>query len=130
MHHVTAAAYHHLVRWVERGTPPPTAPPLLVNADGTKVRNELGIAQGGIQLSQTSVPLALNDGDNSGPTFCRLFGAHEPFDEATLHRLYPTHFGYVARVLAADFRNVVAGYLLPADAWENAKNAAAADVGR
>jgi hypothetical protein len=124
MHHVTAAAYHHLERWVQRGTPPPTAPPLEFNADGTKARNELGLALGGIRLSQVSVPLALNDGDNGGPTFCFLFGSYQPFDEATLDRLYPTRLAYVARLAAADFRNVVRGYLLPADALANAREAA------
>jgi hypothetical protein len=130
LHHVTAAAYHHLTRWVERGTPPPTAPPLEVNPDGTKARDELGLALGGIRLSQVSVPVARNTGDNSGPSFCVLFGSHEPFDEATLSALYPTHLGYVGRVLVADLRNVVNGYLLPADALANAREAAESDVGR
>jgi hypothetical protein len=129
LHHVTAAAYHHLARWVRHGTPPPTAPSLQFNADGTKARNELGLALGGIQLSQVGVPVARNDGDNSGLTFCVLFGSHEPFDAATLDRLYPTHLGYVARVLGVDVRNVLNGYLLPADALANAREAVESDVG-
>jgi hypothetical protein len=130
LHHVTAAAYHHLTRWVERGTPPPTAPPLEFNPDGTKARDEFGLALGGIRLSQVSVPVAQNDGENTGPSFCVLFGSYVPFDEATLDRLYPTHLGYVARVLGADFRNLVNGYLLPGDALANAREAAESDVGR
>jgi hypothetical protein len=130
LHHVTATAYHHLTRWVERGTPPPTAPPLQFNADGTKARDELGLALGGIRLSQVGVPVARNTGDNSGPSFCVLFGSHEPLDEATLDGLYPTHFGYVAKVLVADLRNVVNGYLLPGDALTNAREAAESGVGR
>jgi hypothetical protein len=130
LHHVTAAAYAHLARWVERGTPPPTAPPLQFNADGSKVRNEFGLAQGGIQLSQVGVPVATNDGENSGPSFCVLFGSYEPFDQATLDRLYRTHLGYVARVIGADVRNVLNGYLLPADALTNAREAADSEVGR
>jgi hypothetical protein len=117
--HVVAAAYEHLVRWVRRGTPPPVAPPLLFNADGTKSRDALGLAAGGIRLSQVSVPTALNTGDNTGETFCRLFGTHEPFDAATLDRLYPRRTGYLAKVVLADVANVRAGYLLPADAWQN-----------
>jgi hypothetical protein len=124
MHHVTAAAYHHLDRWVRQGTPPPTAPPLLFNADGTRTRDAWGLAQGGIRLSQVSVPRAVNDGDNTGETFCRLFGSHQPFDAPTLKRLYPTRLGYVAKVVGADLRNVLSGYLLPADALQNAREAA------
>ena len=130
LHHVTAAAYAQLARWVERGTPPPTAPPLQLNPDGSKVRNEFGLAQGGIQLSQVGVPVATNDGENSGPSFCVLFGSYEPFDQVTLDRLYPTHLGYVARVIGADLRNVLNGYLLPADALSNAREAAESGVGR
>ncbi len=64
--HVTAAAYAHLERWVRRGTPPPTAPPIAFNPDGTKARDALGLVRGGIRLSQVDVPTALNTGDNAG----------------------------------------------------------------
>ena len=123
LHHVIAAAYDHLVRWVRYGAPPPSAPPLEFNADGTKARDELGLAKGGIRLSQVAAPTALNTGDNSGETFCVLFGTHVPFDKATLKRLYPTKGRYVAAVAKADARNVKAGYLLPADARDNLREA-------
>ncbi|CAM4048876.1 alpha/beta hydrolase domain-containing protein [Kibdelosporangium persicum] len=130
MHHVTAAAYDHLRRWVEHGTPPPTARPLEFEADGiTKKRDTFGLAVGGIRLSQVSVPIALNTGDNSGETFCRLFGTHVPFDEQTLDRLYPRRGGYVSQVAAADAVNVHAGYLLPADARRNLRDALASGIG-
>lgn len=130
MHHVTGAAYDHLVDWVERGTPPPTAQPLELNADGTKVRDELGLAQGGIQLSQVEVPTALNTGDNAGETFCVLFGTHRPFDDALLDELYPSHGRYVAQVARADRANLRAGYIVRADALGNVVDAARSDVGR
>ncbi|MEV0716610.1 alpha/beta hydrolase domain-containing protein [Asanoa sp. NPDC050611] len=128
--HVTAAAYAHLIRWVRQGTPPPTAPPIEFNADGTKARDALGLVRGGIRLSQLAVPTALNTGDNAGESFCFLFGTHRPFDEATLDSFYRTHVGYVARVVATDVRNVAAGYLQPADAAENLRDALRSDVGR
>jgi Alpha/beta hydrolase domain len=130
VHHVTGAAYDHLTRWVEDGTPPPTAEPLALNPDGTKVRDELGLAQGGIRLSQVEVPTALNTGENSGPTFCRLFGTYQPFDEARLDALYPRHGSYVHRVAAVDRANVRAGYITKADAWENLLEAVRSDIGR
>jgi hypothetical protein len=130
VHHVTAAAYHHLRAWVERGMPPPTAQPLLVNPDGSKQRDEHGLALGGIRLSQVAVPTALNTGDNSGPSFCRLFGTHRPFDQATLDALYPNRGRYVSRVVTTDASNVRAGYLLAPDARENLRDALNSDVGR
>lgn len=126
VHHVTAAAYDHLRRWVERGTPPPLAEPLRFEADGvTKARDELGLALGGIRLSQVSAPRALNTGDNSGESFCRLFGSHQPFDERTLAGLYPAPGRYVSSVVRADHANVRAGFLLPADAKANRRDAVA-----
>ncbi|WP_447007816.1 alpha/beta hydrolase domain-containing protein [Saccharothrix isguenensis] len=126
MHHVTAASYDHLRRWAERGTPPPTAPPLEFEADGvTKKRDALGLALGGIRLSQVSAPRAENTGDNTGETFCRLFGAHVPFDAATVARLYPNRGDYLHRVVTADVANVHAGYLLHADARRNLADAVA-----
>jgi hypothetical protein len=128
--HVVTASYDHLVRWVERGTPPPTAEPLQFNPDGTKARDELGLALGGIRLSQVEVPTALNTGDNGGESFCRLFGTHVPFDEATLDELYPSHGSYVRAVGQIDRRNVRAGYLHPADARQNHLDAAHSPIGR
>ncbi|MGH9212068.1 MAG: alpha/beta hydrolase domain-containing protein [Acidimicrobiales bacterium] len=130
LHHVVGAALNRLVRWVERGTPPPSAPPLELNPDGTKVRDELGLAVGGISLSQVGAPIALNTGDNAGESFCRLFGTHVPFDDATLDQLYPSHGHYVLDVALADIRNVRAGYITPADARENLVAAIHSDVGR
>ena len=125
---VIESAYGHLARWVEGGAPPPSAPYL--EFDGlTKVRNELGLAQGGIQLSQVAVPVALNTGSNSGPSFCILLGTHRPFDEAQLDELYRNHGQYVSGVARSDDANVAAGYLLEADAEENQRAAAHASVG-
>ena len=126
---VIESAYGHLARWVDGGAPPPSAPYL--EFDGlTKVRNELGLAQGGIQLSQVAVPTALNTGSNSGPSFCILLGTHRPFDEAQLHELYRNHGQYVSGVARSDDANVAAGYLLQADAEENQRAAAQSGVGR
>jgi hypothetical protein len=130
LHHVVAAAHDHLVRWVRLGTAPPTAEPLRFNPDGTKARDELGLALGGIRLSQVRVPIALNTGDNAGESFCRLFGTHQPFDAATLDRLYRNRGAYVARVVHADLANLRAGYLLPADARQNLADALDSGVGR
>lgn len=130
VHHVTAAAYQHLAGWVERGVPPPTAEPLAFHPDGTKQRDALGLAVGGIRLSQVAVPTALNTGDNTGPSFCVLFGTYRPFDEATLDTMYPSHGRYVLSVAATDAHNLLAGYLLPFHALQNLRDALTSPVGR
>ncbi|WP_238007180.1 alpha/beta hydrolase domain-containing protein [Dactylosporangium sp. AC04546] len=123
MDHVTAAAYAHLIRWVRTGTPPPSAPPLRFAADGTKARDEHGLALGGIRLSQVAAPTALNTGDNAGESFCRLFGTHQPFDPPVLRELYRNRADYVAQVVRADLANIRAGYLLAPDAAQNLRDA-------
>jgi hypothetical protein len=123
------AAYGHLARWADGGSPPPHAPYLEFSGT-TKVRNALGLAQGGIQLSQVAVPTALNTGSNSGPSFCILFGTHVPFDDAQLAQLYRNHGAYVSGVDRVDAGNVAAGYLLAADAEENQRAAAQSSVGK
>ena len=130
LHHVTAAAYDHLARWSKGGAPPPIADRLDFNPDGTKARNELGLALGGIRLSQVEVPIALNNGDNAGASFCVLFGTHIPFTDATLDELYPNHGRYVSAVTAVDNRNVRDGFIVRADAQENHLEAARSDIGK
>jgi Alpha/beta hydrolase domain len=129
LHQVLGAAYDHLVRWVEGAGPPPTAEPLAFGPDGTKARDELGLAVGGIRLSQVEVPIARNTGDNSGSGFCRLFGSHEPLDPATLATLYASNDAYVRAVRAVDQANVAAGYIGAQDAHRNRAEARRSGVG-
>jgi Alpha/beta hydrolase domain len=129
LHQVLGPAYDHLARWADDGTPPPTAEPLAFNPDGTKARDALGIAQGGLRLSQVQVPTALNTGDNSGAGFCRLFGTHIPFDAATLDQMYPSHDAYADMVKATGLANVAAGYIGAQDEHRNRIEANRSDVG-
>lgn len=125
---VLAAAYDHLVAWVD-GVQPPSAPYLEFNGL-TMVRNELGLAQGGIQLSQLAVPTAINTGRNAGDTFCFLFGTHLPFDNDQLASLYRNHGAYVSQVAQVNEANAAAGYIQQADAAANVREAAQSDVGK
>ena len=127
---VIEAAYAHLTRWVDGGAPPPHAPYLEFSGPTTKARNELGLALGGIQLSQVAVPTALNTGSNSGPSFCILFGTHIPFGDEQLDALYRNHGRYVSGVARTDEANVQAGFILEADAEENQREAAHSSVGK
>ena len=94
------------------GTPPPTAPRVDVLSEGPPVvlnRTGLGLATGGIQLSQQAVPTAVENAINSGPGLCILYGSHTPLDAATLAQLYGNHHAYVSAVSDGNNDNVEAG---------------------
>jgi hypothetical protein len=131
--HVLNAVYGHISRWVSDGTPPPTAPRVDVLSAGPPVvlnRTSLGLATGGIQLSQHAVPTAVENGINSGPGLCFLYGSHTPFDAATLARLYRNHGAYVSAVGHVTNDNLAAGYILNEDAQTDMQQAAQSDIGK
>ena len=124
---VLNAAYGHISRWISHGTLPPTAPRVDVLSEGPPVvlnRTSLGLATGGIQLSQEAVPTAVENGINSGPGLCFLYGSHTPLDAATLAQLYRNHHAYVSAVSDVNNDNVEAGYILSDDAEANIFEAA------
>jgi hypothetical protein len=126
------AAYDHLVRWVEHGTPPPTAPLIEGQFQGTTfiiARDSYGNALGGLRLPAFEVPIGTNNGaDNGGPAFCLLYGFFKPFDDATLHSLYPTHDTYVHAFRHATYEALKAGYIVKEDAEEMIEDALKAEI--
>jgi hypothetical protein len=90
---VIMAALAGLEEWVRTGTPPTKAHRIETTGTGasaTIVRDEHGIARGGIRTPLVDAPLATNDGgDNGGGPMCFLFGRTIPLDAATLGELYP-----------------------------------------
>jgi hypothetical protein len=128
-YHVVSAAHDHLVRWVQDGTPPPTAP--LIQMNGPFVaRDALGLALGGIRIADLAVPTALNTGANGGPSFCILFGTHVPFDQATLDELYPNHGNYVAQVREVVNQNLADGYITKHAGQATTTDAAQSGIGQ
>ena len=131
--HVLHAAFDHLVRWVDDGTAPPTAPPLDTSSVGPPAvftRDAHGNALGGIRLAAHAVPTATNTGMNSGSQrFCGLYGTHEPFDAATLARLYPSAEVYRDAVKEVAAANLAAGYILEHDAKATVREAERSDIG-
>jgi hypothetical protein len=111
------AALHHLKRWVDGGAPPPSQP--LIEFAGERpdvVRDEHGIARGGVRLPQADAPVATNSSipvtrDFSGS----LRGSNQPFGPAKLDALYGSEKNYLARFAEAAQRAVSAGVLLPHD---------------
>jgi hypothetical protein len=132
--HVANAAFDHLTNWISGGVEPPTAPPLEVISSSPVVlaRDAYGNVLGGIQLSQHAVPTATNTGVNGPfwPSFCFLFGSHQPFDEDTLDFLYPNHGMYVSQVVRVVNENLADGYIVNFDAIATKKKAAQSAIGK
>ena len=129
-HFAHNAAYNHLVRWVKHGIAPPTAPRIEFATPFSIARDENGNALGGIQLPQHAVPTALNSGQNSGGGFCILYGTHQPFDDAKLAELYPSHGKYVSKVVHSTIENLKAGYMVWEDSFLTTIEAAHSDIGK
>jgi len=134
-HYIVGHAYDLLVRWITKGVPPPSAPRIevtTVGAPGTPsviARNSLGLALGGIQLSELAVPTALNVGVNSGPGACVRWGYSIPFDVDELDSLYPSHDGYVDQVVEVTSGNISNDYIDAADGQQSISRAIYSDVG-
>lgn len=110
------AALVHVHHWINGGPPPPTQP-LIEVEEGTPpriVRDEFGIAVGGVRLPEVEVPIARNIGAlDVADHLAGLSGLTEPFAPEQIKRLYPTHADYVARVTQAAEAAVRGGATLP-----------------
>lgn len=129
------AAFEHLVKWIKEDVRPPSAEPLRVARMMPELefaRDEYGNILGGIQLAEHAIATAKNTGMNTGVTnrFCFLYGSHEPFDEETLDRLYPSHEAYVESVREVVRQNLEDGYILPFAAERTIREAEASNIGR
>jgi hypothetical protein len=162
-YHVLNAAFDATQRWLAEGVEPPSAPPIELKqlpataanaavaaetgrgrsgAAGPRweiVRDENGLARGGIRLAAVAAPIAKNTGDNvgnvgaatgGGERNCRLMGSSEPFDAVRLAALYPSRDVYVARVKDATEKNLKAGFITKADAEATIRDAEKLKIGR
>lgn len=122
--YVIAAAIDAIGKWIG-GVQPPHAPSLVLPV----TRDPFGNALGGIRLAPFTVPIATDQGPNSGPGTCFLNGVHIPFETAVVDSLYPSHQAYVQAIRQAADKNVADGFLLKDDAQELVANAISAAVG-
>ena len=124
--HVVGAAVHHLKQQVETGAVPPSAPALMLAADGQSIaRDANGNALGGVRLAHVEVPTARADGVQ-----CGNVGAWVPFDTAQLAALYPSQADYVAKVTAAVDASVAAGFVRAEDGAKTIAEARSSVIGR
>jgi hypothetical protein len=111
---VVEAAYRRLQEWLETGTPPPEQPRIEFAHDPAKVvRDEHGIARGGIRLPQIEVPLATNSAIAApGNPLGFLGGSCVPFPRERVRALDGTAT-YPARFEQATSATEKAGLVLP-----------------
>ncbi len=125
---VVDAALRHLEAWLVDGTPPPVQPRIAFEGDPPQVvRDDDGIARGGIRLPQVDVPLAHNSAIQQSPdVFSRLVGFHEAFPEEKVRALYGDRATYLQRYDEATRAAVAAEVILPRDVDPLLAEAAAA----
>lgn len=111
------AAFHHMQRWLADGTPPPAQPKVEFAGEPAEVvRDEHGIAKGGIRLPQADVPLAQNSAiPLKDDVFAYLGGSSHAFPPEKVRALYGDKASFLAGFEAAARRAVAAGVLLPRD---------------
>ena len=127
---VVQAAFAALVDWVVDGTSPPTSPRIELDEAGEVVRDDLGIAQGGIRTPDVDAPVAVHSGENpSTDIICVLFGSTEPLTDDQLADLYADHDDYVAQVTASAEQAVAEGHLLQRHADAMIAQAESSDIG-
>jgi hypothetical protein len=111
--------------WVSDDTDaPPIAPRGVYSDPSTLVRDQYGIAEGGIRYPELTVPTGTNDGVNSPGTggnplfngFCGLLGSNTLFERSTLDSLYTDHADYVNQYSDAVDAFVATDFMLAEDA--------------
>ena len=111
------AAFHHMQRWLTDDTAPPSQPKVEFAGDPAEVvRDEHGIASGGIRLPQADVPLAQNSAiPLKDDIYAYLGGSSHPFPREKVHAHYGDKATFLAKFEAAAKQSVAAGVLLPRD---------------
>jgi Alpha/beta hydrolase domain len=120
-HYVGQAALSRLVRWVADGVPPPSAPRLDRDNEGSAFRlDQHGNTKGGIRSPWVEAPTAVLSGlGQTGETFAMLFGRTVPFDDATLATIYPKGIAeYVEKFTASLDVAIADGFILVEDRAE------------
>jgi hypothetical protein len=129
-HYVLNAALAHLEEWARNGTPPPHAPHIENDTEDELVllRDDFGIAKGGLRTPWVDVPVAVLSGQASeGEAFLPLFGSTHPFDEARLEELYPGgRSQYLEKFETRLDEAIEGGFILQADRAEILSVAASA----
>jgi Alpha/beta hydrolase domain len=129
-HYVLNAAVARLKEWVRQGIQPPSAAWLQseTGPEPSLIRDDLGLAHGGIRTPWVDAPVAVLSGQgHEGEMFTALFGSTRPFDAEALVRLYPGGRDEYLAIFESRLEETIdAGFILAADREEIVALAAAA----
>ncbi len=119
-HFLVKSALRHLDTWVRDGDAPPEAPRLDVDESGDApafVRDENGVATGGVRTPVVDVPVETLSGEaiEGASIACMLFGSTTPLPEGRLAELYPSADEYLDAYTEAADAAVEAGFVLEED---------------
>jgi Alpha/beta hydrolase domain len=132
-HYVVQAAIAALNKWVRTGEPAPTAPPIQVREidQPEPILDSNGLAQDGVRTPWVDVPIARTSGVGADESImAAIFGSGEPFDAATLQRLYPGGATeYLERFTTALDAAIQSGFIVADDRTEILQLAAATFAG-
>jgi hypothetical protein len=125
-HYVVEAALGSLDHWIKTGRAPSKAEPIRSkpsekpDAPPTLMLDANGLAQDGVRTPWVDVPTSRLSGvGNSGGPLGFMVGVCEPFDAATLDRLYPGgKREYLKKFEASLSSAIEAGFILGADRRE------------
>jgi hypothetical protein len=122
-HYVVQNALACLNRWVSEGKVPPSAEPMKLEERTEPAAFAVdanGLTAGGVRTPWVDVPIARLAGNgNAGSPLAFLVGTSEPFDAATLERLYPAgKKEYLKKFEVALDSAIKAGFILAADRKE------------
>ena len=108
------AAYHHMHRWLAHDAPPPNQPRVEFTDAGEVVRDEHGIAKGGVRLPQADVPLAQNSAiPLAEDIYSVLGGSSHPFSKEKIEALYGDRETFLAKFEASAEAAAEAGVIRP-----------------
>jgi Alpha/beta hydrolase domain len=121
-HYVLQAAIAGLHGWIRTGGAPSKAVRMELD-DGDPRRlvlDQNGLAKGGVRTPWVDVPIARTSGVGTRESpLSHLFGSGEPFDAATVARLYPGGAAeYLDRFTESLDEAIQSGFLLPVDRQE------------
>jgi hypothetical protein len=118
-HYVLQAALAQLHDWVSTGLPAPGGTPVDMIGDQPALDSH-GLVRGGVRTPWVDVPIARTSGVGGDEnTMSSIFGSGEPFDAATVQRLYPDGVAdYLERFTASLDSAITLGFLLAADRAE------------
>jgi hypothetical protein len=118
-----------LHQWVVDGTKPAASPRIETDDAGEIVRDDAGIAIGGIRTPAVDAPIAVHTGTNpTDSVICSLFGSTTPLTPEQLAERYEDHDAYVAAVTESAEAAVADGFLRRQTADDLIAEAEAADV--